>query len=113
MDPFGDTAVSRTGIEHQVDICQLGPAFAQVAADHSDAAQVYDAVVIAKSSGFDIAKRHRRRQLIRAHVPLLSMLEAALTTLPPPKPRGGPGALAGERSKLIRIRLRSAHALSV
>jgi hypothetical protein len=32
------------------------------------------------------------------------MLEAALTTLPPPKPRGGPGALAGERSKLIRIR---------
>src|SRR4029453_14269133 len=93
MNLFGITAVCRTGIEHQVQICQ--PAFGQVAADHSDATKAYDAVVIAKSGGLDIAKRHGRRQVIQPHVPSSPSSGRRNSTPPPPKPRGGLAALAG------------------
>src|SRR5436190_15303796 len=53
MNLFGDTAVSPTRIEYQVNIFQIGPAFDQLAAGHSDAAKAYDAVVITKSGGLD------------------------------------------------------------
>jgi hypothetical protein len=59
MNPFGNAVVFRTGIEHQVQIWTQ-PAFGQVAADHSDAAKAYDAVVMTESSGLDIAKHHGR-----------------------------------------------------
>jgi hypothetical protein len=47
--------VSPTGIEHQVQICQIRPACGQVAADHSDVAKAYDAVVISRQPGLWIS----------------------------------------------------------
>jgi hypothetical protein len=38
----------------------MRPAFDQFVADHSDPAKAYDAVVMTKSGGLDIAKRHGR-----------------------------------------------------
>ena len=69
MNLFGIAVVSHTGVEHQVEICQIRPTFGQVAADHSDAAKAYDAVVMTKSGGLHIAKRDGRRQAIQPHVP--------------------------------------------
>src|SRR5919108_6268317 len=96
MNLFGSAAVSDTGIEHQVQICQIRPTFGQVAADHSDAAKADDAVVIAKSGSLDIAKRHRRRQVIEPHVPSSPSRGRRNGPPPPPKPRGGLAALAGK-----------------
>ena len=96
VNPFGDTAVCRTRIEHQVKIFQIQPAFGQVAAGHSDTAKAYDAVVIAKTGGLDIAKRHGRGQVI-SHMCLLSLHHGggahqhAATTETPRRPGGAGG----------------------
>src|SRR5207302_4080306 len=95
VNPFGTAADCRTGIEHQVQICQIGPDFDQFAADHSDAAKAYDAVVITKSGGLDIAKRDRRRQVIEPHVLSSPSWGRRNSPPPPPKPRAGLAALAG------------------
>src|SRR6266496_1977286 len=94
---FGSTTVCLTRIEHEIEIFQVRPAFGQAAADHSDAAKADDAVVIAKSGGLDVAKRHRRRQVIPPHVPSSPSRGRRNSTPPPPKPRGGLAALAGEK----------------
>src|SRR6266496_3671649 len=105
--PFQDRTPGR-------EIFQLRSASREVTADHSDAAKADDAVVIAKSSGLDIAKRHRRRQVSPPHVPSSPSRGRRNNTPPPPKPRGGLAALAGEkRSKPIRVRRPSAQAPSV
>src|SRR5215218_9755931 len=113
MNPFGIAVISHAGIEHQIQTRQIRPAFGQVAADHSDAAKAYDAVVMTKSGGLDIAKRHGRRQVIQPHVPSSPSWGAANSTPPPPKPRGGLAALAGRRREPIKVRRPSAHAPSV
>src|SRR4051812_38972599 len=96
MNLFGATAVSRTRIEHQVEIVQIRSTFGQVAADHSDAAKAYDAVVLAKTGGLDIAKRHRCRQVIEPHEPSSIAEGGAQRTATSETPRR-PAALAGER----------------
>src|SRR4029453_636439 len=83
---FGSTAVSPTRIEYEVEIFQIRPAFGQVAADHSDAAKADDAVVITNSGGLNIAKRHRRRQVIPPHVPSSPSRCGATAHRPPRTP---------------------------
>ena len=114
INPCGATAISYTRIEYEVDIFQIARAFHEVAADHADTAESYDPVVLAKAGGFDIAERHRCRQVIQPHV-LFSASGARRdnSTPPPPKPRGGLAALAGESSNPIRVRRGSGHTPSV
>jgi hypothetical protein len=61
----------------------------------ADAAKAYDAVVMTKSGGLDIAKRDGRRQVIQPHVPSSPSWSGRNSTPPPSKPRGGLAALAG------------------
>jgi hypothetical protein len=97
-----ETRWIHTGVEDQVNIFQIGLAFGKVTAGHSDATKAHDAVLIAKSGGLDIAKRDRRWQMTRPHVPSSPSVEAAHTKPPPPKPRGGLAALAGKKSEQPR-----------
>src|SRR5215216_801274 len=52
------------------------------------------------------------RTLALGHAKLLSVVSAQHRAVPP-KPRGGPAALAGERSEPVRLRVRDHHACSV
>ena len=114
MNLFGATAVSRTRIEHQVEIVQIRPTFGQVAADHSDAAKAYDAVVLAKSGGLDIAKRHRCRQVVEPHEPSSpSRGRGATAHRHHRNPAEACGAGGVEERKRIKVRRPSAHPPSV
>src|SRR6266511_1824427 len=99
MHLFGMTAVCPSRIEHQVEIFQLRSASGEVTADHSDAAKADDAVVIAKSSGLDIAKRHRRRQVSPPHVPSSPSRGRQQHTATTKTPRRPGGAGGGEEEQ--------------
>jgi hypothetical protein len=99
MNLFGIAVVSHTGIEHQVEISQIQPAFGQVAADHSDAAKAYDAVVMTKPGGLDITKRDGRRQVIQPHVSSSPSWGAAQEHTATTKTPRRPGGAGGERSE--------------
>ena len=74
-------------------------------------------ILQAAAADFDRTLDVERALLARAHLLLdiskLLSSGSARCALPPRKPRGGPLALAGERSEPLRLGVRDHHACSV